>query len=124
MMDYTLLEYYKRTVAECFMDCDGDCSLCIDGNCKCVSGNVLEHLERLKAYEDAEEQGLLLRLPCPIGSEVWKIVNQRDNFSDELHKIVTRVNFRLNMLSEIGKTVFLTNEEVEQALEEMKGGAE
>ena len=25
--------------------------------------------ERLKEYEDAEEQGLLLRLPCKIGSE-------------------------------------------------------
>lgn len=28
---------------------------------------------RLKAYEDAEEQGLLLRLPCKVGDTAWVI---------------------------------------------------
>jgi len=77
--------------------------------------------EKAKDYEDAEEQGLLLRLPCPIRSEVWKIVKQRDNFSDEPYRIATCVNFRLDMISEIGKTVFLTKEEAEQALKDMQG---
>lgn len=35
--------------------------------------------EKLKYYEDAEEQGLLLRLPCKIGSDVY-IVPSETNF--------------------------------------------
>ena len=32
--------------------------------------------KKLAEYEDLEEQGLLLRLPCKIGSEVWEIERQ------------------------------------------------
>ena len=41
--------------------------------------------EKLKDYEDAEEQGLLLRLPCGIGSDVYIIPS--------------KVNYELNILS-------------------------
>lgn len=41
--------------------------------------------EKLKRYEDAEEQGLLLRLPCGIGSDVYLIPS--------------KVNYELNILS-------------------------
>lgn len=41
--------------------------------------------EKLKEYEDAEEQGLLLRLPCGIGSDVYLIPS--------------KVNYELNILS-------------------------
>ncbi len=78
-----------------------------------------EAIDKLAAYEDAEEQGLLLRLPCKIGTEVWKIINLRDNFTDIPYKIVAIVNFRLDMLKEIGKTVFLTKEEAEMKLAEL-----
>ena len=40
---------------------------------------------KLKDYEDAEEHGLLLRLPCGIGSDVYIISS--------------KVNFELNILS-------------------------
>lgn len=30
-------------------------------------------LEKLAAYEDAEEQGLLVRLPCKVGNTIWDI---------------------------------------------------
>lgn len=42
--------------------------------------------EKLKYYEDAEEQGLLLRLPCGIGSDVYLIPS--------------KVNYELNILSQ------------------------
>ena len=42
-----------------------------------------------------EDQGLLLRLPCSIGGEVWRIVNQRDNFTDQTYKIALRKNKNL-----------------------------
>ena len=31
----------------------------------------LMFLEELKEYRDAEEQGLLLRLPCKVGMSIW-----------------------------------------------------
>ena len=41
--------------------------------------------EKLAAYEDAEENGLLLRLPCGIGSDVYMIPS--------------KINYKLNILS-------------------------
>ena len=40
--------------------------------------------EKLADYEDAEEQGLLLRLPCGIGSDVYIIPS--------------KINYKLNIL--------------------------
>lgn len=34
---------------------------------------MAELREALKRYEDAEEQGLLMRLPCKVGDKVWYI---------------------------------------------------
>lgn len=34
--------------------------------------------ERLKAYEDAEEQGLLVRLPCKVGDAVYVVADCAD----------------------------------------------
>lgn len=47
--------------------------------------NMTNACEKLGAYEDAEEQGLLLRLPCGIGSDVYIIPS--------------KVNYELNILS-------------------------
>ena len=81
---------------------------------RAVQRNGMKFYLKLKEYEDLEEQGLLLRLPCPIGSEVWRIVNQRDNFTDQTYKIALRTTFRVDMLNQIGKTVFLSYEEANE----------
>lgn len=47
--------------------------------------NLQALINKLAAYEDAEEQGLLLRLPCGIGSDVYIIPS--------------KVNCKLNILS-------------------------
>ena len=65
---------------------------------------LVEYLKELKTYKDAEEQGLILRLPCKVGFEL--------KFS---------LDFYVRRMSDFGKTVFLTKEEAEQALAEMKG---
>lgn len=98
----------------------------------------VERLDKLAAYEDAEEQGLLVRLPCKVGDTVYAPtrnfvsefrVSQFDFGGYEksylwvnwyLTKGITG-NFRIDGIkaSEIGKTVFLTREEAEAAL---KGG--
>ena len=74
-------------------------------------------MEKLAAYEDAEEQGLLLRLPCPIGTTVWCIMTGMTG----KHPILFAQEFELGMVEHFGKAVFLTKEEAEQKLAEMKG---
>lgn len=97
-------------------------------------------VNKLADYEDAEEQGLLLKLPCPIGTTVYSIDRQiwidekgcRDcvyyaidgscDYEEE-HPACTKVfetKFEFNMLDDFGKTVFLTKEEAEKALAERK----
>lgn len=98
--------------------------------------DVAELLEELKSYKDLEEQGLLLRLPCKVGDTVY--VPTR-NFISELR--ITLVSVNTNEMAmyfswllnsgiypnldgfhgyDLGKTVFLTREEAEKKLEEMK----
>ena len=78
-------------------------------------------VSELKQYRELEEQGKLLSLPCKIGGTVYVIMNQRDNFSDALYKIVTAAFFRYDMIKDVGITVFLTREEAEEALENLSG---
>lgn len=94
-----------------------------------------EAIDKLAAYEDAEEQGLLLRLPCKVGDTVY--VPTR-NFVSELRIILISIerdniffHWRLNTgiypnldgftSSYIGKMVFFTCEEAEAKLKEMRG---
>lgn len=97
-----------------FTKCDSrDCK----GHCiACDIPNEAEH--KLKAYEDAEEQGLLLRLPCKVGTTVYVIVEEEYEPNSNYYCIYGEA-FHPYMLESIGKDVFLTYEEAEQAL---KGG--
>ena len=88
-------------------------------------------MEKLADYEDAEEQGLLLRLPCPIGTTVynttwWDDVQEKvkvdgKTFYRTVHKHkVSKSTFSLLDIYDFGKTVFLTQAEAEQKLKEME----
>ena len=119
---------------------------------KCVNGYDVCHkcepfkdvVKKLAEYEDAEEQGLLLRLPCKVGDNAYTITrpyNLDIDGKDELDVfdcVVESIAFYKNgicrvqlynkskflgwhvRLVDFGKTVFLTKEEAEQALAEMK----
>lgn len=76
---------------------------------------ILEFLHELKAYRDAEEQGLLIRLPCKVGDDVWTIMCGMTG----KHPALFRQEFTLSMFSHFGTAVFLTKEEAEVALERM-----
>ena len=95
---------------------------------------VAKWLKELKSYKEAEEQGLLVRLPCKVGDTVY--VPTR-NFISELRIIMISVDmhgayFRWMLNSgiypnldgfsgsELNKTVFLNREEAEKKLEEMR----
>lgn len=104
-------------VLGCGDNCEHGFGFCSDrGECPTIN----ELIDRLAMYEDLEEQGKLLRLPCKIGGTVYVIMNQRDNFSDALYKIVTATFFRYDMIKEVGKTVFLSKEKAEEVLEELE----
>lgn len=86
-----------------------------------------EIAERLANREQAEEQGLLLRLPCNVGDKAYIIAGkdiskqtiQRVTIgSDKILEFCTRK--RGFAISDIGKKVFLTREEAEAKLKEME----
>lgn len=90
---------------------------------------------RLKAYEDAEEQGLHLRLPCKVGTQIYAIIY---DFEQEKYMIteteIIEVTENCNgwffkslknilafRLSDFGVRVFLTKSEAEEKLKELRG---
>lgn len=99
--------------------------------------------DKLADYEDAEEKGLLLRLPCTVGDTIYRLLPKCVTDEDpdipckELRcidcplneKVVEETEVTWFLLYEmmvqhdktlvIGKTVFLTREEAEKALAEM-----
>nr|DAN09095.1 MAG TPA: hypothetical protein [Caudoviricetes sp.] len=101
-------------------------------------------LTKLADYEDLEEQGLLVRLPCKVGDTVWDNdfghpvsyeINAfsygycdsyvEPNIEDEIIFYYENYNGSITgafPMSEIGKSVFLTRDEAEKKLEEMKNG--
>lgn len=90
--------------------------------------------EKLKEYEDLEEQGLLIKLPCKVGDMVWfNTYKHGEDVGLQPHKVEeVRVRFLMERdyadpYTEIpdydfGKTVFLTKEEAEAKLRELERG--
>lgn len=89
-------------------------------------------LQKLADYEDLEEQGLLLRLPCKLGDTIYSIANDGKIYPVKATREVRIVNGVLHIICEscrysdlvsyddIGKTIFLTKSEAEQKLKEME----
>lgn len=89
--------------------------------------------DKLAEYEDLEEQGLLLRLPCKVGDTAWNIrwwcekeesviVDGKKYYRREIKHKVSKDKFSLYDYPEFGKTVFLTKKEAEAKLREMEAG--
>ena len=91
-----------------------------------------EEINRLNAklaeYKKLEEEGVLLRLPCKVGDKVYNLIPRLKKANNFQENEVTTIKvysdsvyiFLKNGLAkdtkQIGKTVFLTKEEAEQAL--------
>lgn len=84
---------------------------------------TLNFLKELKAYRDAEEQGLLFRLPCKVGDKVYVIAEEWEDcyLPNSKYYEIYEDTFSLYMFEDVGECVFLTKEEAEQKLAEMKG---
>ena len=88
-------------------------------------------LKELKQYKNLEEQGLLLRLPCKVGTSVYMVAQDCEGDALDcmrgdcegcpyLYSFVEENKFDAYMIEDIGKTVFLTQAEAEQKLREME----
>jgi hypothetical protein len=113
----------------------------ITGNVYTVNGDFVD---KLAEYEDLDEKGLLLRLPCKVGDTVWgndfgktcsyevtgfsigNLNKDDDWYNEALNQVIV---FYANgnggiterfAVSEIGKIVFLTKSDAEQALAKWK----
>ncbi len=103
--------------------------------------NALQNvLDKLGAYEDAEEQGLILRLPCKVGDTLYRVNKGAKKpvimmrviqlYIKQIHK--DRTVMRIDAINDadmgescylpcdIGERIFLTREEAEAKLKEME----
>jgi hypothetical protein len=100
-------------------ECNEDCLSC---------QHDIDAIEKLAEYEDAEEQGLLLRLPCKVGDKIYQIeggcIYKFDAEKIEIRKedgeYIYCVDYMDYRKEDFGKIAFLTLEEAEQALAKMK----
>lgn len=74
--------------------------------------NRRDVLRKLAEYEDLEEQGLLLKLPCKVGDTVYCIMTGLSYKNPYIFKM----KFDYELMKHFGKRVFLTREEAEAAL--------
>jgi hypothetical protein len=113
------------------------CIGCITEDCDC--GIVEDMVKKLADYEDLEEQGRLVILPCDRGDKIYFIKSAFsmahfpieakvtsicgiDCDSDVMYSSITEYNKidRRFKSSDIGKTVFLTKSEAEAKLKELR----
>lgn len=88
-------------------------------------------LETLGKYEDLDEQGLLLRLPCKVGDTIYyvadgKITEKHVNgflYTNQLYIVTEEFNFNCPA-AVIGHALFITREEAEAKLKEMESSHE
>ena len=76
------------------------------------SVTIREVIYKLAEYEDLEEQGLLLKLPCKVGDTVYCIMTGLSYKNPSIFKM----KFDYELMKHFGKRVFLTREEAEAAL--------
>lgn len=124
--------YYTK----CFEKCDG-----LGASSKCDDCEIMTSVcEKLGDYEDLEEQGRLVKLPCKVGDTLYRVnkgakepvimMRVLQLYIKQLHKDRTVIRIdAINdddmgescyFLENIGKTVFLTKSEAEAKLKELR----
>ena len=78
-------------------------------------------ISRMVELMKADKEGRVVVLPCKAGTPVWRISRTFATYPDKSEQYVRNDTFFLSDLLAFGKTVFLTREEAEKALQEMEG---
>lgn len=95
--------------------------------------NLQALINKLAAYEDAEEQGLLIRLPCKVGDHIYIIkpygieeasitgISEADDIDCFCFEVYIDPDYHeIIALEEFNDTWFLSREEAEAKLKEME----
>ena len=97
-----------------------------------IDKDISQAINRLAEYEDLEEQGLLIRLPCKVGSKIYEVFSYPEYHIEEtvVEKIIltgkgmklklARNSFYETTISSLGKSIFFTREEAEKRVKELK----
>lgn len=127
-------ENYEKESLKTLYSCYGEkpnsyYSNCEEGYCA---------MQKLADYEDAEEQGRLVKLPCKVGDTVWKVEERLEHtYIQQL--VIDRIEINDSYIyyfadekitgesvilddCDFSKTVFLTKSEAEAKLKELRGG--
>lgn len=107
------MERLTNGVDYCQLQCDFGKDRCFfQDQSKCYENNMYN---KLREYEIAEEQGLLLRLKLKVGDEFWEL---NDNFVEPViyPRKAHSLQHVLYCMDNLGKTTFLTYEEAELEL--------
>lgn len=91
--------------------------LCATGMRKNIDINDLVHISALL---EAEEKGLLLKLPCKVGDTVYGIQIDYNIKIDKLEYSIEEEKFEIEKCRYFGEYVFLTKEEAEAKLKELQ----
>lgn len=101
--------YYPK----CFEKCNG-----LGASGECDNCEIMTSVcEKLGEYEDLEEQGRLLKLPCKVGTDIYYIFG----IPNEMPCTIESCVFELSDINEIGESLFLTKSEAEAKLKELRG---
>ena len=96
----------------------------------CDNCPIQKAFEKLAEYEDLEEQGKLLKMPCAVGDTVYVVMTYL-GYVEEI--VITGFSVASNVIFMMcdeetgyredlfGKTIFLTRQEAEDKLAEMEG---
>ena len=105
----------------------------IEAGCvKAIARTYGIDINRLRKFAEADRDGRVVVLPCKVGDTVWRIVRDgephitRDEardmyFADDMTLCVELAGGRVTFTEKFGKTVCLSREKAEKALQEMEG---
>ena len=82
--------------------------------------DIQDAIQKLADYEDKEEQGLLIELPCKVGDTFWEL----NNAIAEPYiypRIAHSLQHCLYAKERLGTICFITRSEAEEALARMGG---
>ena len=77
--------------------------------------------ERIAELITADKDDRVVILPCKVGTKVYRIRYKIADYPDDPELEIADTWFTPEYREDIGKTVFLTREEAEKALQEMEG---
>ena len=94
-----------------------------------ISKDIIKYLEELERYKIADQQGLLVKLPCKIGDAIYRMTPETlvpitrdiimqiticDGFVLLHGEVISEID-----AAEIGETAFLSMEEADRKLKEL-----